>query len=218
MLGIRNFDLGAFLTIGFIVATKLAVAQEGRPAGLVMALSGTTNPPVVAMAEIAADRALHLAPGTRLTFLHYGLCKQVTVSGGTLSITRDKFAADGQIIDERDGPCPHTYLLGGSSAGIVMRGANELPRWPLNPEIVLVGSESDGLLQAAIYAEDKPDVPIVRLEVSDHRLRLPAGDERLGNGRYDLRLTFSDRAKPLDIPFIGTAPDGPELVIVLRRP
>jgi hypothetical protein len=55
------------------------------------------------------------------------------------------------------------------------------------------------------------------MQVSGHTLRLPAAGERLApNGRYVLRLMMAGGAAPVDLPFIGTAPDGPKLVLLLR--
>jgi hypothetical protein len=199
-----------------------AFAAGEPPAGLVMAVAGTTTPPLPAMAEIPAGTPVQLAPGAQLTFLHYGRCKLVTVSGGTLTLSRTEFKTDGTIVGEKDGPCPRIHPVGGNQAGtvaggMVMRGVGAVPRWPLDPEIVLAGKGSDRITTAAIYAEDSLDAPLVRLDVSGHALRFPAGSGRLApNGRYVLRLTMDDPAKQTDITFIGTAPDGPALVVVLR--
>ncbi len=187
-----------------------------------MALTGTTTPPLAVMAEISAGASVEIAPAAQLTFLHYGRCKLITVSGGTLSLSRTEFTTAGQIISEKDGPCPRIHALTGSpagtvSGGMVMRGGGALPRWPLDPTIVVAGNGSDGLKTAVIYAEDKNDLPLVQLDVAGHALRFPAGQERLpANGRYVLQLTVADRAEPIELPFIGTAADGPELIVVLR--
>jgi hypothetical protein len=100
---------------------------------------------------------------------------------------------------------------------MVMRGGGELPRLPLDPEIVVAGTGSNDIKAAAIYAEDKFEAPLVQMQVAGHTLRVPAAGERLApNGRYVLRLIMAGGATPVDLPFIGTAPDGPELVLLLR--
>ncbi|HVH80128.1 MAG TPA: hypothetical protein VM782_12105 [Stellaceae bacterium] len=217
--GAAPFALGLALQI-----SNVAFGQGEAPAGLVMALSGSTTPPLATMAEIPAGTPVQLALGTELTFLHYGRCKLVTISGGTLSLSRSEFTTDGKIVADKDGPCPRIHSIGGNqggtvTGGLLMRGAGVLPRWPLDPEILLVGAGSDGVQAAAIYAEDRPDTPLAPLDVAGHRLRFAATGERPGvNGRYVLRLTLAGGGDPLDLPFIGAAPDGPQLVVVLRRP
>jgi hypothetical protein len=222
MRGVRAAVWGALAAFGLIAAAQSAVAQSEPPVGLVMALTGSTSPPVAAMAEIPAGTPLRLAPDAQLTFLHYGRCKLVTVSGGTLSLSRTEFQTDGQIVADKDGPCPRLHSLGGGQAGTVtggmmMRGGGELPRLPLDPEIIVAGNGSNDIKAAAIYAEDKFEAPLVQMPVSGHTLLLPAAGERLApNGRYVLRLMMAGGATPVDLPFIGTAPDGPELVLLLH--
>jgi hypothetical protein len=174
------------------------------------------------MSEIPAGAPVQLAPGAEITFLHYSKCKLVTVSGGTVTVTRTDFSTDGKIVAEKDGPCPRIHQLRGNtsgmvSGGLVMRGAGSIPRWPLDRELVFAGAGSDKLKSAAIYAENRLETPLTRLDVSGHQARFPANDPSLAaNQRYVLRLMMTDRTEPVDIVFIGTAPDGPSLLVVLR--
>lgn len=199
-----------------------SVFAADEPVGMVMTLSGSTTPPIAALSEIPVGTPLQLAPGTEVTFLHYSKCKLVTVSSGTLTVTRTDFSADGKIVEEKDGPCPRVHQLRGNtsgmvSGGLVMRAPGSTPRWPLDRELVIAGAGTDKLKSAAIYAEGRLDAPLVPLEVSGHQARWPANAPPLGaNERYVLRLTLADRSEPIDIPFIGIAPDGPSLLVVLR--
>jgi hypothetical protein len=210
-----------FLMVLAVVAVS-AAAADAPPAGVVMSVAGGTTPPIAAMSEIPAGTPLQLAPGAEVTFLHYARCRLVTVNGGTLTVTRSDYATDGRIVAEKDGPCPRVHQLSGAGStagGLVMRGVGTAPRWPLDREIVFAGIGTGQLQAAAIYAEDRPDAPLVQLEITGHQARFPASAAPLpANQRYLLRLTAVDRAQPLDIPFIGTAPDGPSLVVVLRGP
>lgn len=198
----------------------LASADE-PPAAMVMAVSGKTVPPVAAMSEIASGAKLQLDPGTELTVLDYARCKMVTISGGSLTVTRFDFMADGKIVGEVDAPCPrfHQLSAGGAVAGgVVMRGGlGSVPRWPLEREIVLAGGGADKLKAAAIYAEGRPDAPLVQLAVAGNRARMPEQAPPLTvNQRYLLRLTMNGQPQPVDIPFIGAAPSGRSLLVVLR--
>lgn len=106
---------------------------------------------------------------------------------------------------------------GTASGGLVMRGIGSVPRWPLDREFVLAGTESGEIRAAAIYAEGSLDTPLVQLDLLGHQARFSANAAPLPTkDRYVLRLTVADRTQPLDIPFIGTAPDGPSLLVVLR--
>src|SRR5712692_4082516 len=87
-----------------------AMADE-PPAAMVMAVSGNTIPAISAMSEIASGIPVQLAPGTELTVLDYTRCRMVTVSGGTLTVTRFDFVTDGKIVAEIKAPCPHVHQL-----------------------------------------------------------------------------------------------------------
>lgn len=200
----------------------LALGDEPS-AALVMAISGNTNPPLAAMSEIPSGAKLQLDPGTELTVLDYARCKMVTVTGGMLTITRFDFMTDGKIVGEVDAPCPRFHQLSASAGGavaggVVMRGGlGSVPRWPLEREIVLAGGGADKLKAAAIYAEGRPDPPVVQLAVTGNRARMPEQAPPLAvNERYLLRLTIEGHSQPVDIPFIGTAPSGRSLLVVLR--
>ena len=208
------------LLLSSVVAFAAWAADE-PPAGVVMALSGNASPPIAVMSEIPSGAPVKLAPGAELTFLHYQRCKLVTVAGGILTVTRSEYNTDGKIVAEKDGPCPRVHQLAGgapaTAGGLVMRGVGGEPRWPLDREILFAGPGSGELRAAAIYAEGRSDAPLVRLDVSGHQARLPANAPPLpANQRYVMSLSMAGRAQPLDIPFIGTAPDGSSLIVVLR--
>ena len=208
------------LLLSSVVALAASAADE-PPAGVVMTLSGNASPPIAAMSEIPSGVPLKLDSAAELTFLHYQRCKLVTVAGGTLTVTRSEYNTDGKILAEKDGPCPRVHQLAGgapaTAGGLVMRGVGGEPRWPLDRQILFAGPGSGELRAAAIYAEGRTDAPLLRLDVSGHQARLPANAPPLpANQRYLMRLTLADRAQPLDIPFIGTAPDGSSLLVVLR--
>ena len=148
-----------------------AAATE-TPAGIVMEISGQTAPPLSDMAEIPANVPFQLASNTRLTFLHYGRCKLVTVMGGTLALTRSDYKEDGKVESETDGPCPHVYALpdnadGHGSGGTVFRGAATAPHWPANPQILFAGARAPAVAAAEILV-DAAASPRISRRCSSH--------------------------------------------------
>ena len=116
--------VGAIVPL-FLVGLVLAPAfADEAPAGLLMSLSGSTSPPLAAMSELPSASPLQLAAGTELTFLHYAKCKLITVTGGTLTLTRTDFAADGKVVAEKDGPCPRVHQLGANAPGTTSGGVS----------------------------------------------------------------------------------------------
>jgi hypothetical protein len=146
------------MRFGAVIALSLLCALPGSaraaaepPAALVTAVSGGTTPAIAAMSEIASGAPIRLEPGTELTLLDYARCKMVTVSGGTVTVTRFDFVTDGKIVAKIDAPCPRVHKLGAGgtvAGGLVMRGVAGPPRWPLNREIVVAGDGSDKLAAA----------------------------------------------------------------------
>jgi len=102
----------------------------------------------------------------------------VTVSGGTLSVTRFDFTTDGKIVAQMDAPCPRIHQLnanagGAVAGGLVVRGSPAYRAGRSTGKIVLAGTGADKLKAAAIYAEDRPNAPLVRADISGHRARFP---------------------------------------------
>ena len=215
-------QIGAVAAALLLGSLSMPAFAAEPPAALVMAISGKTNPPLGAMSEIASGAKLQLDPGTELTVLDYARCKMVTVSGGSLTITRFDFMSDGKIVREVEAPCPRFHQLSASAGGavaggVVMRGGlGSVQRWPLEREIVIAGG-ADKLKAAAIYADGRLDAPVVQLAVAGTGARFPEQAPPLAvNERYVLRLTIEGQPQPVDIPFIGAAPSGRSLLVVLR--
>jgi hypothetical protein len=173
------------------------------------------------MAELPANASFQLPPDARVTFLHYARCKLVTVTGGTLTVTRADYKENGGSATEADGPCPRVYALsdsageGHSAGGLVARGVTMPPRWPTSPDIILTGAGANGVAAAAILADGQPAPAPVQLSVAGSRAREPRGTPPLQpNGRYTLRLTLRGQRDPVDIPF--TATSGLDSLVVLR--
>jgi hypothetical protein len=217
----RRFAAVAGLFGVLLFSTSLPAAEA--PVGIVMAVSGTTTPPVSPMTEIAADSPIKLDSGSKLTFLDYARCKLVTVSGGTVTLSRLDYKTDGHVENEADGPCPHVYSVKDSgdashtTGGLLMRGGLGPPRWPVNSVFLLTGAGASNVKMAAVYPEDQPGKPSAMLEVGHGRAaQTPGSAPLLANTRYVLRLSASDGSKPAEITFIGTASSDPQPVVVLR--
>jgi hypothetical protein len=205
-----------------VVLLAALPARADAPAGIVMDLAGETSPALAGMAEIPANTLVQLQPSTKLTFLHYARCKLVTVIGGTVTLTRADYKADGKVENEADGPCPRVYSLtdtggqGRSSGGIISRGLSMAPRWPASPQIAFTGARASTITGAAIVADGPAGQPL-QLAITGAWAKLPQGAPPLQrDGHYTLRLTMSDRHDPVDTPFIAAAPSDAGALVVMR--
>lgn len=214
----RRHPWVVLLALALLAFTVPARAEP--PAGIVMAIAGETDPPLTAMAEIPANTLIVLQPRTKLTFLHYGSCKLVTVTGGTVALTRADYREDGQVESEADGPCPQVYALpdagdGRTSGGIVSRTLGTPPHWPTGPDIIFTGARSRSVTAATILSEGQPPQPAMQLTVANARARAGQGAPLQVGGHYLLRLIMAGGRDPVDVPFIADAP-GPGALVVLR--
>ena len=209
------------LVAGLALLSISAAGYAEGPAGIVMAMTGDSDPPLSVMAEIPAGLALQLKPETKLTFLHYGRCKLVTVVGGTLVLQAADYKSGGMVAGETDAPCPQTFELsnagsaGRTTGGIVARGISLPPRWPANPQFVFTGPRAAAVTGATILAENRQ--PVLRLDVGPGWGKAAAGAAPLQpNAHYALQLTLRDQAQPISMPFTAgeSAPTG--TLIVLR--
>lgn len=209
------------LVAGLVLLSINAAGHAEGPAGIVMAMTGDSNPPLSVMAEIPAGLPLQLKPETKLTFLHYGRCKLVTVVGGTLVLQAADYKSGGTVAGETDAPCPQMFELsnagsaGRTTGGIVARGISLPPRWPANPQLVFTGPRAAAVTGATILAENRQ--PVLRLDVGPGWGKPPAGATPLQpNAHYTLLLTLRDRPQPIDIPFTAAGPAPIGTPIVLR--
>jgi hypothetical protein len=200
---------------------SLAAAEE--PAGIVMAISGETDPPLTAMAEISDGSRISLKGDARLTFLHYSLCKIAVVTGGTVTLSRANFVSDGRIESEKDEPCPRVYSMldmsetNRSTGGALIRGgAMTPPHWSASAEFIFTGAKANLITAAVIISDDSPAQPM-QLQIVDGRGRQPAGAAPLKpDGHYTLRISTRDRSTPTVMPFISAAPSASGALVVLR--
>jgi hypothetical protein len=204
-------------TLALVMPTEAA----DIPAAIVMEVTGTADPPLSPMSEIAVGTTVKLGDGASLTFLDYARCKMVTVVGGTVTLGSADYRTTGRIENEADGPCPQTYSTAGggtnqTTGGLIVRGGLGPPRWPVNAQFLLTGPNADRVRAAAIYPEDSPDAPVSTLNVGHSRMTQAPGLLPPPNTRYMLRLTTADAEKVRDITFVGIAPTNPPPFIVLR--
>ena len=189
-----------------------AGAAEPNAVGIIMKVTGETDPGLPLREEVAANTVIKLGPGAELTFLHYPpTCELVTVAGGTLKLTKTAFTTDGEVKSQQNRPCPRVYELSGTGGGWVAR---DLLRLPLAPEIIFAGSRAGEVTEAAVYENGEPDRLLYRLELEDQRATPPASAAPLeANHRYLLMLRISGTVQPLERAFTAMGGAADALVV-----
>ena len=209
--------LPAILYAGFARSANTNTAV----AALVMESSGVTKPPLAVHREVAPGTKIAIAPGARLSLLHYATCSIVTFSGGTVKVTaQDLEAAEVNIESRKPGPCPHTHKIslagpGPLGGGIVSRGiSHDQSKYAeIAPDglVVITGARSANAVTADILDSNRMlvdrDIPI-RQEAFRLSGVLPP------RRPYYINIHFRGRSEPVEVPVSILASDTKGLLIL----
>lgn len=201
--------------VACLAVAGIPVAADPNAVGIVMKVTGETEPALPPREEIAANTKIKLHPGTELTFLHYPpRCELVTVAGGTLKVTKTDFTTDGEVRAQQDRPCPRVYELSGTGGSWVAR---DLLRLSVDPELIFAGGRGSQVVEAAIYEKEPADRLVYRLDLAAQRAVPPSAATPLTpNRRYVLKLTTGDESQPTDYDFIAVASGNADALVVLH--
>ena len=188
------FHRWILVLVATVAAVGAASARAASPAALVFAVTGETEPAVEAFSEIEPGNPIQLGPETEIEFLHYARCEAVTVRGGRLNFTQERFlASGGKILDRKRSKCPKTISVSGASevGGVVLRsgrpGGNSVPT---RPTFVLVGARADDFGTIAISQGDRT---LLSSEVEKRVFPWPESAPDLAKGElYVVTLKTSD--------------------------
>ena len=139
----RIISMGlAALVLSVFGAGSVNVAAAKTPSALLIE-TANVSPAPTPFSEVAPGTSLNLGKNGTLTFVHYGLCKEISVAGGKVKIEAKNFKLDGgKVTKETAQPCPQQLSLAASTAvagGVVMRGASAVPEVTPNANLLLVG-------------------------------------------------------------------------------
>ena len=188
----------------FIVAAISLVlagtaAQAGKPAALALDVSGPTTPPIEPFSELETKNPIELGPDTTVEFLHYHRCEAVTVKGGRLNFTTQRFLhKGGKILGTKRADCPKSVALSGASqiGGVVLRdaGSKNSVSATTRPSFVLVGAKADGYSKIRISSGAKT---ILNAELHGRVFFYPDTAPTLEKGQsYNVSITPAEGGKP----------------------
>jgi hypothetical protein len=230
---VATMDRSGFITraaalIGLILLPAMLDAGLARAANtntavaaLVMELTGATKPPLVVHRELTPGTKIAIAPGARLSLLHYATCSIVTFSGGTVKVTEQGLeAAEANIESSKRGPCPHTHKIslagpGPLGGGIVSRGMShdQSEYAEITPDglVVITGARSANAVTADVLDSNRMlvdrDIPIRQ---ESFRLSGALPPRR----PYYINIHFRGRSEPVEVPISILASDAKGLLIL----
>lgn len=163
----------ALLASGQVAPPALAA----EPAAVVVERDGPARPRLEPYDEIAVGDVVLLAEKTRLTFIHYGTCEEVTVTAGEVHMSAHRFLVKGgRIESQRRTECPRRVRpgrIGADAEAAGVRGAETAtaPDPALTPR---TGRRPVFMLPASLRTGDGAAPPVGHLLVA----HLPVGEAR----------------------------------------
>ncbi len=200
---------------GLGLAALAAISQASTPVALVLEVTGGTEPPIDAFDEVSAGVSVDLAVGTRLTFSHYPSCSEVTIEGGSVHFTAQKFLLEkGRVVEEKRVRCPSTIELPkeGRVGGLTMRAP--AAKLAPTPRILFLGKEVDALKRVRITHDGTS-----RFEraLTERHFVWPENEAPLEPGKgYVLELVASDSGAIRKLPFEVSTRSRPGSVTIIR--
>ena len=184
--------LGWLLVAAIGAAAVETAASDARPSvALALEIEGATDPAVEPFSEFAAGQSLRLGSSAEVEFLHYPTCETVTVRGGDLAFSEQRYSVrGGKVTDVKRGKCPTTVSLARDAqiGGVVLRSSPGPGVLSLatRPSFVITGAERQGYRKLRIRREGQT---LFEGEIAGRRFQWPSGRAPLDpDGSYTLEL------------------------------
>ncbi len=187
-----------FALLVCVIAFTAFEARAGKPAALALDVTGETTPMVEPFSELETKTPIELGADATIEFLHYATCQAITVQGGRLNFTNQRYLfKGGKILKSKRAECPKKVALSGASqiGGVVFRG--EKPNAPLKvntrPSFVLVGANANGFSEIQISQDA---TLVLKDKLADRVFHYPKSAPTLEKGQsYKVTLTPADGGK-----------------------
>lgn len=127
----------------FLALLSPIAATAAEPVALVLDISGSVQPEVALYDEVVDGTVLQLGDNAHLTLSHYGICEEVAIIGGTVSIGSQNLDLDGSQIESRTRvQCPDTIVMSAAdliNMSVTLRSARQARVMAPTPDFVLAG-------------------------------------------------------------------------------
>jgi hypothetical protein len=153
---------GRWAALSLATALWAGAATAQTASGMIMEVSGTTEPAVQALSEVEPGFTVMLTPGAKMSFVHYQSCKLVSVEGGGLVTLRlTAYTVEAKVLSEQK-RCPKRFAMatgGSTEAGalVVRGGVTKLSNRPI---FLLTGAGADGVAGAELMQDGKLVAPL----------------------------------------------------------
>ena len=142
----------SLLAVAALIVTAVASpipvsANAAEPVALIVEINGEAKPSLSAFSEVSDGAELALEPGSRVTFLHYQRCEEVTVESGLLTMRAGTYRiVGGDIVRRTARGCPKTSKASSSReiGGVLFRGDNVLQLSPSATLVIIAQARIEG--------------------------------------------------------------------------
>ncbi|WP_193180827.1 hypothetical protein [Nisaea sediminum] len=179
------------LMLQLILAPSLARAE---PVALLVSVEGkVADQKLAAFSEIADGMELQLDTGTRVTFLHYRRCEEVTVESGLLTLRAGSYRiVGGDIVARTARGCPKTGEPDASQdvGGVLFRG-DDILRLSPKATLIVTGPGAPEIVRADLIRKGSgaPE----SIELLDHTVDISSLAANLHEGE-EFRLELRKRS------------------------
>jgi hypothetical protein len=200
----------ASLTILSVLALSAAPFAAHAEAGAGM-ITNVTGANVAPYSEIASGSTIALGSTGSVTFVHYETCREVTVTGGDVTVNANDYKASGKVSEVQQ-PCPERVRIASKTAvsgGLVMRGVSKVTELGSSPALAVAGKGAASITTIQFVAEDKS---IVTGTVSKGKVTLPT--QLTVGSRYNMQLIGAGKTQ-LEMPVQIVASASPLVVLTV---
>ncbi len=194
-----------------------AMTAAAKPVALVVDIVGDSEPRIEAFTELVAGAKIDLGKSTRIEFLDYNSCKNVTAVGGILHFTERRYTLrKGKVIDAKRARCPKVTVLKTDArlGGVLLRGAKSGLKVKARPHFVIAGDSRDKFNRLRVL---KGEAEILSTEIKGYRFEWPEGAADLAPGQdYALEFLAAGQEGAKTLPFEVTTGRGAAAVTVIR--
>jgi hypothetical protein len=211
----RRIAIVAMAAVWAAVALS-GVSRAAEPVALVLELDGAMEPPVEPFSELAPGETIRLSDGATLAFLHYPSCAEVTVRGGRLVLSEQRYTLQGgKIVSVDRARCPKTVVLTENRqvGGVLLRGGGG-PSLSTRPEFVIAGQGAGDV--ARVRVRDG-DTVLAEAAVAGKWFEWPEGAAELAAKKgYKAELLDASGAVLKTLEFEAKSKRGRKQVTVVR--
>ena len=131
------------LSMLFFASLFPVAGLAAEPVALVLDVSGRVQPEVALYDEVVDGTVLQLGEGAHLTLSHYGICEEVAIIGGTVSVGAQNLDLEGSQVESRTRvQCPDSITMSAAdliNMSVTLRSAKQARVMAPTPDFVIAG-------------------------------------------------------------------------------